>query len=455
MMAASLKKPSNPLTKSLIFTHDKLVPIIICIIGATTQVSTLFTLYFSWPTTTVIELYRPNVINLPSISLCFVYKLSKDVILETIFSRDTLSDIGQEISSLDLTLDELDHLTADLHNFVESCKVANASIDANQLFNMVDCENVSQVKVALAPFLKCFTFFAGKHNPYEYYRNDFYDDYFLLAELNANHSSGLSLVFVHDNDEEVAFNNGSPDMAVLDKTFYNKFVLTYYTKTNSELGFPYSNCMDYEEVHNKSRRTLIKQCMYTAIYLEYLAFPELSLVSVPNYLSNVTFDKGIPTSKFRAACEAIYHQPECKTHLFETRILKAEFDPTIDPGIILIKFGYPLGLQSDIMKSKKFNDIEFFCYVASIISLWLEVSILSVAKFLFHNLRKLGRNILRRRREAAKKRALLARYQQKQRKMNKSKAKISWISNGYEREFYLFYPKYMRSYGPVYPINYY
>uniref|UniRef100_A0A158P4G4 Uncharacterized protein n=1 Tax=Tetranychus urticae TaxID=32264 RepID=A0A158P4G4_TETUR len=455
MMAVPMKKPSNPLTKSLIFTHDKLVPVIICIFGSTTQVLTLFALYFSWPTTTVIEVYRPNVINLPSISLCLVFTLSADDVEKTIAARNQANETGREVSIYDLTLDELDQLTVDLHHFVKSCRVANASIDSNQLFNMVDCENVSPVKVAMTPFLKCFTYFSGKTNPYKYYRNDFYDETFLKVEVIANHTKVTTLVFVHDNDEEVVFNNGSPDMTVLDKTFYNHFILTYYTRTNTELAFPYSNCMDYDEVHNKSRRTLVKQCMYTQVYLEYSAFPERSLVSIPNDLSNVTFDQEIPMSKFRTVCETLYHQPECKTRLFDARILQSEFDATIDPGLVLIEFGFPLGLQSDITKSKKFNDIEFFCYVASIISLWLEVSILSVTKFLFHNLRKLVLNILRRRREANKKRVLLTRHQQKHRKMSKSKAKISWISNVYGPEFHHFYPKYMRSYGPVYPISYY
>lgn len=459
MSSKDKKVETNSLKKSLIFTHDKLVPLVICVFGSTFQVLTLFALYFSFPTTTLIDLYRPSQIILPSVSLCFLYHIDEIEIVRALNARN--EPIGFQATSFDLTLDELDRFTPKVDDYIESCEVANASIDANSLFNFIDCADVRPVNVAMSPFLKCFTWFAYMEERYQYNRNDYYDDPFLVMRVNSNQSiTRITVVLVHDNDEEVAFSNGSPEMTILDFNLYNKFIMTYYTKSTTQLSSPYSNCLDYVKTFGSSKRNLIKNCMYTDIYQNKTAFHERALISTSSSVTNVTFDKGIEISKYRSDCENKYPQEECEYRLFEVKTLHSEFDPKIEPGIVSIQWAFPLGLQSNVTMVKKLNDIEFFCYVASIISLWLEISMLTVAKFLFHHLRKIVLKILRRK-AIEKKRSQLKANQRKKNTIQKtkvlnSKPKVSWISNIYDQNgLKSVHPKYSKAFGPRYPIPYY
>lgn len=390
------EKLSDAIQRSLKFTFDKIFPLIICTIGASIQVTTLVTMYFEFPASTIIELYRPSMVTLPSLSVCYYYKLdprnASKLRIQPFNSSLTDHDLRFQ-----LTVGEIDSITPGFMDLIKYCKVAlPSSLDESRTYNA--CSDARPLEVNINAYEKCFTFFGGLSPSFLYNRNEFYDDFILKIAINSDITFDDTVeIHIHETQEELTYSNGSPWQMTLNWKANNLYILSYLMTQSHGLGPPYSECMTYSALTGKSRHDLIKKCMSRSVYEENYAFHDRTFIRVSKEVINSTFKQGIQLNKHRSECEEKFSNPECHTQLFQIQKLRAMNWESLPRNQTLILFAYPLGFQSNVTTREKLNFIEYFCYVASVISLWLEVSLLSVVNFLFVHTRKICVRLMRKR----------------------------------------------------------
>uniref|UniRef100_T1K2G9 Uncharacterized protein n=1 Tax=Tetranychus urticae TaxID=32264 RepID=T1K2G9_TETUR len=382
--------------QSLIFTNDQLIPFVICFIGTVIEITDLLTIYFTFQTMTSVEVYSPDNVILPAISICHKYDLDEDLIREKIPRFNGSFELNKEDIRFNLTINELNEVTSKPKDFIHSCKVANTSF-TNDKPDFVDCFQVEPVQINLDAHRKCFTLFFGEQSSFTYSRVLFTDIFIVKLQLNTtvtNHP--YFQMIVHDHDQEVTSNRGSPETVLLDTHRFSDFVLTYYTEQIIAMGKPYSNCIDYFALYGQTKHDLIKKCIFNSIYEDYGALDDEILVRLPLEHNDTNFIRGVRTSRYRSACERNHTELECTTKSFQLILLRSLQGAEKAPGggIISIELGYPIGMQTTVTMVPKQDRVEYFCYMASMINLWLEISVVGVVSFTFKKVRQMAMKLI-------------------------------------------------------------
>lgn len=377
---------SKKVEHGLVIIFDSIIPLVLCIFGATVQVSALVTLYFRFPISNVIEMYNPLTISIPSVSLCFFCDLTSYLANPNLQSTSPIN--GTQLRHK-LAADELNLITPTYGQFVLDCSIFVERDGHSGDTKIVNCLNVTTPLTYINGFSKCFTLFRDTYESLTYSRSKYRNEFIMSMKLATRYArNSVVFISVHGNYENVSFETGSPGLVFLESGDENTFTLTFNAHRTTKKGPPYSECIHYLESTGRAKKDAIQQCMYDMIYTDYKSYSEMSYVKVPSRLRNLTFSAGIPMYKYRSKCEVIYHRPECEFELFELKLLRRFNTKGLPNETAWIRFTYPLGMQTSITTTNKLDDIEYFCYVASVINLWLEISLLTVAKFLFKNVRK-------------------------------------------------------------------
>lgn len=372
------------LETGFIFIFDNVLPFALCLFGATTQVLTLMTMYFTFPINTVIEMYPPTVISIPSVSICFLYDVPLNFLLSTINHGVNISDFRFELS-----IRELNFMTANYDQFVVNCKVIKNDIENVE---NVDCKNISDPLTHINGRSKCFTLFRSTSNYLTYNLNKFSDEYLLTFDLATKYAfNGNFFVVLHGKDEEVEQENGSPATIFLQYGRSNTFTLTFNINQLNRKKYPYTDCVDYRQTIGLGKRDAVQRCIRQMVYHDHQSYSEKTFIHVPGRYDDLKFKDGIMLVDYIDFCEKKYHQPECSFQLYNINLRRKYSNNKLDDvnQVARVEFAFPLGMQANVSMVNRVDDIEYFCYVASLFSLWLEISILTVARFIFHNIRKL------------------------------------------------------------------
>lgn len=358
------------------FIFDQILPLLICTFGVTIQVSALITIYLSFRHSYVIEMYIPSTVEIPSISVCFFYEIQPNNLDNNVTTESQL------------VINDLNSLTGSFDDFVTSCELFINGY--NNTAQLVDCDMVTRPITYISGRSKCFTLFRDKNLTLSYEQSKYKDTFLISFTLNPKIAKNDEIFMAfHGDYENILEGPNRPNHLFLDTIDSNTFIVTFKVNRITNERRAHIDCVYYLREYATSRKAVIETCMQDQIYNDYNAYTGQTFIIVPNPLPNITFVEGVKMYRYRSYCEHLYAQPECDLETFEA-ILIHEYMMDYETGnLTKVKIAYPLDLQTNIEVIKKEDTIEFICYVASLMGLWLEISVLTVAKFVFTNIRKI------------------------------------------------------------------
>lgn len=359
----------------------------LCLFGATIQVLALITLYFRFPVTTVIEMSSPSKVTIPSFSVCFSYQIPINFSLELLPGPEpNLTDFRYEMD-----IGSLDEFTASYEQFVRNCEVIKL---INGSMQSLDCLNFTVPITHINGQSKCFTLFRDSIQPLTYERYVFGDEFLIYLELAPEHAMNNDVFISLHGNKEVEYENGPPGAIFLDYNPSNYFIVTFYVHNIKKKGPPYTNCKSYMQTDGIRRDEAIRKCIFEDVYADHKAFSEKTFIQIPSQFENSTFSKDIPQFEYRAKCENVYNRPECESELVEIQLLRQIYWSKYN-GTAAVRIAYPLGLQADIVMTNMLDDVEYLCFITSVVGLWIEISLLAMVRFVFTSMRKLTSNFAR------------------------------------------------------------
>ena len=191
----------------------------------------------------------------------------------------------------------------------------------------------------------------------------------------------LFSIFIHEeNSYPYGFEISYP-ISFLNPDDHFAFYYSYKVVRTSYLKLPYSSrCVDYEEVNLTSRGHCIENCVKSYTRDKNFTFIPLVLKSSdPDYFKSFKFDDKLLATVY-SPCKKMCRLA-CNTNFYEVVFFRHK---TIQNDSIefVMTHEYP---SISVVFSGKLSFLEYFIYVASLLSLWLGFSMLESSQTVVKN----------------------------------------------------------------------
>lgn len=426
--------------------HDKMfiriMTAVICIIGSMCQLYHISEMYFSYPTTVVVNVEMPNRVELPAVTICIplCYIIKKEMATkkfpwyhqqlkaEALYSNRSIDAISFKekkaqllmrilLSSRNMTAVDGHHMTANSSDIIFRCNV-HYGVNAH-----VPCKKLFQTRQFIAmPFsgYKCYTLFPqtlvnrGKEKNRFAYRQSKQWPMLYSFWLYLN---GQDYVMFY-NETKPKLQIHSPhimqpgdDYRQLEIGSRQGIRLTYSKIASNLLPPPYpTNCRNYSHDNYESRRDCIDHCIVQVyrkacgVWHQDVRAPISENVTFSSWelLTNRTLHRNcdkVAGNNFQMGkgksimrhCEQRCHQDDCISEYYTPIIKESYFTPNTpvmrkrlgeeeyNYFANLIELRMPDAPDIICTHHPKLETVEFLCYIGSIFSMWYGISILSLA----------------------------------------------------------------------------
>ena len=338
--------------------------------------------YFTFATTTNVAPYYPVRLSVPSASICFsLFSLISN------FPREYNFETFEEPPFINMTFEEMFSLAPDVSSVLVSCKYRD--LESNFLMeekNATKCTQIFQVKRYRAQGYMCYRFKSYTSSLYSY--NEIVNSLHQPRELyhltlNETFSDEVVIYpFLHLKDivnEDRSFNQE----VNIEK--YSLHHLKYSLYEFISLPFPYeTTCLP------KSKIECSHECI-EQVYRKHNFSPDesVTLENTPDSrqltLARLAGDKLAKfeqvVAKAMDSCNAQCHSEAC-----EHTIVKTYVSPGYKSSE---KIAFAIECTSDLIKKVQFvpklGFFDFITQVASVLSIWIGVSFISLAEILRRN----------------------------------------------------------------------
>lgn len=208
----------------------------------------LLTMSFSkFRITTTVRIGNPTRTELPSVSLCYFYRIDDlQMVMTNGLNRSTL------------TLKEINNQLLSWENFVQTCEV----LDSN--YSSKSCTDLDgPPREYLSIYTKCFTLFQFLDESIEYEREKIGSRFMIDIAMNVSNISTKKIgIFLTHKAAQITDSLGDPSFLQFDMENYNQAVISFDRTIITRLAPPYeSRCFDYSKSGCEMYRTCITRCI--------------------------------------------------------------------------------------------------------------------------------------------------------------------------------------------------
>lgn len=330
---------------------------LICVVGSIYQLSELFELYFSYPSTYQVLVRKPSTYRLPAFTLCVRYA---DLIRPGFDAKSWSNSTVKQISAA--TLDHQDV-------FSNCILLAPHSHD----FGVVSCSTLLTVKVYHHLSQKCFTFVEKVGKMVEYYEQEVRQAMgFVGFQFDRKYATGY-LIFHQARSSPTM----QDSFIKLDQSL-SSLIVDYAEVETTLLASPYpSNCRNYREIGLFSEIDCLDSCVVQYTIGELNLWPVQ--VFAPGSI-DLKFTDVYNSSHANLAvvatkhCTSMCQQLACKTTYLEITAAKS-YAPS---KIVRVMLKPAIGVTLKSTELPKFIIVEFICYIGSVLSFWFGSSVLAI-----------------------------------------------------------------------------
>lgn len=334
-------------------------------------------MYLAYPVRIDIRIQRPEQLELPAISVCFV----------PFDDAGNGTEAKAEVKSR-LTVKQWFQVTPNVDDIVLEC-----SLSLPNGFEKANCSQLAPVVSYISSRHKCITWFARAFNPSASPQPIRYDldqliggDWVTIRLRNLRTLQDTIGITVHSPDTMVEPDLGNPAYLEIVRFWYAdasivRASITYTTSESNLLRSPYvSECKSYKHDYGvQSQRNGIERCALKRFWRNSTRWPPDVLANDRIQIEGRTWDMpfavGSGAARDRAACAEHYKSPDCVDINYNLALKAVEYGAADTLDILLYA---PSGNEVTLFEHPRYEVIEVLSYIAGIISLWVGVSVVSI-----------------------------------------------------------------------------
>uniref|UniRef100_T1JZ30 Uncharacterized protein n=1 Tax=Tetranychus urticae TaxID=32264 RepID=T1JZ30_TETUR len=334
--------------------------------------------YLNYETTTNVYIAAPQDTELPSVSVCFFYRIPH--------LKHEKGEDGKNLTNL--TLGQINQLLPTFNEFVKDCQVLDSK--NNYTSCMTVYQETSSTHISyLSLFSKCYTMFEGMETPIKYTKKEIGSNWLLDITLNVSRVPTNKVgIFLTHSTNELDESLGNPSFLQFDTKNNNRATVTYERTRINKLPPPHdSKCFNYEtsdSTHDcKNRATCIRKCIVWESYENSKAWVDQRYVRIEDHYLDGRF--GIESeANFTEFCFNKYSEEPCVDYLYNAIMASQFYSPFRDQvnSTFQINVAYPLGMETVVEYVAVQSLLDYICFVCSIVSLWTEASMVRISEYL-------------------------------------------------------------------------
>jgi hypothetical protein len=357
---------------------------IICLTGCLYQTYKICENYFSFEINTYVRYEDEDKISLPAITVCIKKHF---LIREKYLSQFSSREESLNYTAIDLYLNTLTNkeqfnaIYSAKEVFNNSCNVMKTmAFNGSQI--QIKCDLISPIRQSIDYYKSCFTFFSqlnGENNDRYYIDYDLSIKNYWAEEfgIRVNLNIPQLFLFLHSRHEMITDSFEDNRVNITFIPHYTSITKYHITKVQL-MPKPYkTSCVDYKKFGYRSRYDCILKCRINYYRKNFKGWPGIYLTddSSDEYMLNVLEillkNESLDLELGKLCRKFCGIKIDCFREYFSFTESRIEYDAN---STIFI---YPPNFPSLIFEhSPKMQLEQFICFIASIVNLWVGLSIL-------------------------------------------------------------------------------